>query len=125
MRRLKPIFVVCWTALWLVGALHCPLEALGVFTDDHCCVASADKAGCPGKSGCSYEESARWLSVRVEDVVPAPDSIAPPDLSLSVEPCSILTFEPARLDDQPSVLPQSWQFRWRTALTPRAPSFLG
>jgi len=126
-RRVSPILVVFWTVLWLVGAMHCSLEALGVLTDDHCCVvpiSSTEQAGHASQSGCSYEESARPLSPHAEDFVPTPGPMIDLAVSVAIPPRSVLTFIPSLSDDTPSGLSQRWQFRWRTALSPRAPSFL-
>jgi hypothetical protein len=126
-RRMKAIFVSCWTALWLVGAMHCPLEALGILANDFCCwaaPAALDDPGGPAKSGCSYAESARRLVSRAGETTPAPTHIAEFGIPPSMRPPTITVIEPTRLGDEASFLPQSWQFHWRTALAPRAPSLL-
>ena len=114
-----------WTALWLVGAMHCPLETLGVLPNDFCCWSSPpvpEDRGGPAKSGCSYEESARCLLSRTGDTTWAPLSIAESDLAPATRTPAITVIEPAKPDDQAAFPPQSWQFHWRTALAPRAPT---
>jgi hypothetical protein len=125
--RVKSFLVVFWTALWLVGAMHCPLEALGVLANDYCCLASPAAPDDPDgsvKSGCTYEESARWLISRTGDTMLAPVTIAESGFPPSMRPTTITVIEPTKPGDEVSFLPRSWQFRWRTALPPRAPSFL-
>jgi hypothetical protein len=126
-RRVKPVFVVFWIALWLVDAMHCPLETLGVLANDNCCLASAaapDDPDGPVKFGCSYEASARRLISRSGNATQVPVKIAEADFPLSMRPPKITVIEPTKPGDEASFLPRSWQFRWRTALAPRAPSFL-
>lgn len=123
----RRVYVGFWTALWLVGAMHCPLETLGVLPNDFCCLASpaapADHGG-PAKSGCSYEKSARWLISRADAPTLAPLSRAEQDFPPSVRPPAMIVVQPAKPDDETSFPPQTWQFHWRTALAPRAPTSL-
>ena len=123
--RVKSILVVFWTALWLVGAMHCPLEALGVLANDFCCMASTvapDDPDGPAKSGCTYEESARWLISRTGDTTLAPVTFTESGFPPPMRPPTIAVIVSTRPDGEVSFLPRSWQFRWRTALAPRAPS---
>jgi hypothetical protein len=126
-RRVKPVFVVFWIALWLVGAMHCPLETLGGLVNDNCCLtspAAPDDPEGPAKSGCSYEESARRFISRTGNTTLVPVTIAKAGFPPSMRPTTITVIEPTKPGDEASFLPRSWQFRWRTALAPRAPSFL-
>jgi len=126
MPRLKSVLLVCWTALWLVGAMHCPLEALGVLTNDSCCwtaPATLNDPGGPAKSGCSYEELARQLIRRTGETALATVTVAESGfLPLIMWRTTITVIEPTKSCDEASFLPQRWQFHWRTALAPRAPS---
>jgi hypothetical protein len=119
--------VVFWTFLWLVGAMHCPLEGLGLLSNEFCCWVAASAAGHPSeheKSGCSYEESSRWLTSRTRDTVPAPLPSAKSGLPPALLPPLITIAAPMKPAEDTSFLLKSWQFRWRTAFPPRAPSIL-
>ncbi len=118
-------FVSILACLWLVGEMRCQLEAAGVIPNDCCCGAPSpapDGGAQPAKSQCSRLQSVLVLPLRLARGVP------PPSLTADIE------------DDTPGLsagdwgltltrphsevlsLAQSWQFRWRTALEPRAPS---
>lgn len=119
--------MVFWIALWLVGAMRCPLETLGVFPADHCCASHAASQGTTGDStgkSCSIEESTSWLGTKAEYASNVPSPILQP-LEIPPWSCSeIVVFEPCLGACVVSVLPQGWQFLWRTAPHSRAPSFL-
>ncbi|MEI7728968.1 MAG: hypothetical protein WCO56_05330 [Verrucomicrobiota bacterium] len=127
MRRLKPVFMVCWAALWLVGAMHCPMEALGLLPNDFCCCTSpsalADSNG-PAKSGCSHEASALQLGTRPGETPPLllPATLVEPGFPVLMRPTALLVIKLANPANAPAWRSQNWQFRWRTALAPRAPS---
>jgi hypothetical protein len=124
--RVKPIFAVCGIALWLIGAMHCPLEAMGILPNDFCCwttSAATDDPGESTKSVCSYEKSVCPWNSRAGDTTLAPIAIALSVVPPSMRPPSITVLESAIPGGEVSLLPQSWQFRWRAARAPRAPTF--
>ena len=114
------------------------LPALVLFANEHYCLGSTMVGAsdcCPpfilaGKQGtrlpvqysCSFERSARGSSRRA-GVDSGPNGFAP----FSAAPDSVLCkFLPADISLTvcriPAGLARSWQFHWRTALEPRAPS---
>lgn len=130
MKRWRQLSALVLLALWLTGPFHCALERLGLALwgcppaaestgadghsehpcDDDCCPLenSTYLAGSAGKLKISAEISLTCLSqtwlqkdlnVFHRLARPAADGIDPP-------------------------LARTWQFLWRTALPPRAPSFV-
>jgi hypothetical protein len=113
-------------AAWLPATAHCLLELSGLIPTDDCC-AEASSPGRPhpndADEGCATLESG---ACKLEDsrsplaVLPAelwiPDLVAPHDPPVPTRICLVLP-APA-----PPDLPVRWQFLWRTALSPRAPS---
>ena len=125
---MKPVVLLVWTALWLAGFMHCPMEALGLFASDHCCFAPSDapqnSRGAPSPV-CSYDAAARLPSPRVPLVSPAPGPMIPPGAIFSIT-AKVETAAGPPAPEEPSLeLTQSWQFFRRAALAPRAPSLRG
>jgi hypothetical protein len=123
----KRIFAGVLAFMWLAGVMRCPLEAAGVFPNDYCCGASSSAPAEPAqsaKSECSYNLSARSHPLRPGGALLLPGPIIDADISTSIpsaENRGCLTVQPSV---EVSVLAQCWQFLWRTATAPRAPSFL-
>lgn len=123
--RMKSIFVVFWTVLWLAGSMHCSLEAGGVLPNDFSCwvfPAALDDPSGPAKSGCSYEESARTLICRTRETTLAAAAMAESAFPPVRWVPTVAVFAPSAPGGESSFLPRSWQFHWRTAPVPRAPS---
>jgi len=125
--KLTKVFAMLTLALWGPASMHCTLEALpGLDFLKTCCFADAAPSahnGCES-DGCGAVEDGGY---RAED---QPVSAPLPLLVLAA-----LTSAPAatRLEFQarfvvgslaPPELPQAWQFSYRTALPPRAPSLV-
>jgi hypothetical protein len=90
------MLVMFLTALWLVGAMHCPLEALGGLANDFCCLtspAAPDDPDGPAQSGCTYKEAARWLISRAGDTTQAPATTADAGFLPSPRPTPIPVLE--------------------------------
>ena len=122
---MKPVVLIFWTVLWLAGAMHCPLEAMGLFAADHCCFVSAtasENANGSPRSTCSYEEKARLSNPRVETIASVPNPSTAGHTSFLCQPYAAPVVEPTWRAESPLGLSQTWCFRWRTALAPRAPT---
>jgi hypothetical protein len=105
----------------------CPLEALGVLPQDGCCasfsVAQDDPSSTP-KSGCSYEVKFRLSNGCTGCAAQEFRAEAKEEFFVSAQHSMASSWELSKPDVDFSQLPRGWQFQWRTALAPRAPSFL-
>ena len=114
-------------ALWGLATMHCDLEQVPGFEFFASCHAQGSAPhqdnDCES-DGCSAVESGFY---RIEEQAPA---VTVPLLMLSfvlplwevTPPTPALLFEP--LIGSPPELPRGWQFSYRTALPPRAPSLV-
>jgi hypothetical protein len=115
-------------AFWGLATMHCDLEQLPGFEFLNCCqheetIPHQDN-DC-AQDGCATIESGFY---KLEE---QPAAAPEPLLLLGV--LTPLWEQPARrelpavtpLSSSPPELPQRWQFSYRTALPPRAPSFAG
>jgi hypothetical protein len=125
MHRWKSKLAGWLLALWLPATMHCALETVPGFSFlQWCC--SAERAhqtssDCPDEV-CGEIESGLYLLRDSPPILPSPDLLAvtawdhtvasPPDASPRVGHVSSIPLKLAR----------SWQFCYRTALPPRAPS---
>lgn len=112
-------------ALWGLGAMHCKLEALpGMEFLDTCCAGDSsgnDSNGCDTDSCKSVEDA----SYRAQDErVAAPQPVLSLAAILELPEVSLPAFSFNHLKPEmpPPDIPQGWQFVYRTALPPRAPS---
>jgi len=112
-------------ALWLSASGYCMLDSVSDCAGDrHFASTFATRTGnrLPIQGGCSFEQSARCWSRRVW-VHSGPDGfplfLAASDWAL---PSLLQADGPLTLCDGPLGLAKCWQFHWRTALEPRAPS---
>lgn len=125
MARVKKMMVWLIPVLWLGASIDCLSDIIGrvpltpagqALSSDQCSHRESST------SICSLEQSARRLCRRL-DVEPGPEKLHPGTAiferyhPLSAQPAfSSALFQPAL------ELTQSWQFLWRTAVEPRAPS---
>lgn len=121
-KRLLQIFGLALALLWVPVASHCSWESL-VGGDLFKCVPAAEKGDCSSDADdCAAVESGSYKvsSTRLE--IPAPV------LVMEFLPMPVLTAptfrQTAPPTSAPSDLSSSWQFYSRTALPPRAPSFV-
>lgn len=127
MGRLKTIVASLLPVLWLVALVHCPLESSAFSLPDDCCApgnSTGDAAPVPENSCCSPDEYVRCPLRRSggERVQVAPRRLEPVS---NDHPVPLRSFTPAiPLAGDAFLLQQRWQFVWRTADPPRAPSFL-
>ncbi|NOS68816.1 MAG: hypothetical protein HOP33_02695 [Verrucomicrobia bacterium] len=125
MRRLRNILMVLAAVLWLPLSAHCLLERIPAFqflacNDD----TDAGKTSDCDDTGCCPAEKTLYRINQIRVSVPSPDllpllPVATVDtaIALSAEAVS------AAVAGSPPELPQCWQFVFRTASPPRAPSF--
>jgi hypothetical protein len=125
MARVKATMVWLIPALWLAAGIACLSETVnGVPHSPTGKALSSDQCGnCESSTTvCSLEQSARRLGRR-PDIESSPEKLHPP-VAIFEHDCALYAqhaFSSARF--QPALgLAQSWQFLWRTAIEPRAPS---
>ena len=118
---LKTMTVLALLALWLGSTNHCRLEKIPGLEFLRCALDTDTDSNCDG-DGCDVVEKALYkadgaqlvavapLFVAAVFLLPTPEQLAPhpllPDFSTVASP----------------ELPGTWQFFYRTALPPRAPS---
>jgi len=122
----KTFMVVTLVAVWSLASNHCRLELLSAFSF----VACGDQADCTGKQdkdcetdGCATVENQLYKSENAQVQLPAPALLAAVFASSVIVEESNLSL-PRLFDTTPKVLSRLWQFSYRTALPPRAPSHL-
>jgi len=128
---LKTILVMAVLAFWLPATNHCRLELIPGLEFLACCGHSEDE-----QAGEHHEnECADDLCAQVEDGLYKAESNqvvveAPPASHLGVLPAALEQTPsperagPARLDSSPPELSKTWQFSFRAAAPPRAPSLV-
>lgn len=112
-------------ALWLVAAGHCladPVSEHAARCHDTSVSAGKPAGSAPFTDACSLEQSARLSSRRVGTQAGGVGFLTP---ALVATP-EVRDREPVSVSSTVSAdalgLAQCWQFYWRTALEPRAPS---
>ena len=126
-RLLRNTLLLLLAAAWLPLTSHCKLEALPGLEFLQCADGQAchQDADVPNDGGCCSLEAAHYfLPSQQPDVAPALLLALPAFES----PLALVRGLPAPvslgiLTAAPPDLPASWQFVFRTALPPRAPSF--
>lgn len=124
--RLKTIVALMLLVLWAPVTSHCLLERVPGLAFLVCAADASGQGDCENDAdGCVSVESATY---RTEDTQPLVSTfgikvallvaILPPDF-LPLERETLL----APRNHPPAELQSSWQFAFRTALSPRAPSF--
>lgn len=125
---LDRVMAMVMLALWLPATSLCLAERAGWISRDGCCPSHSEKAPSSqpsGDSACCTLASASYKAdddQRVTMISPVVAFVLLADLS---EFASLTDASPAvALTAIPPELPVSWQFSHRTALAPRAPSFV-
>jgi hypothetical protein len=127
MGRLKSIVASLLPVLWLAVLVHCPLESPAFSVPDDCCAScnsTGDATPVHEHSCCSPDDSVR-CQLRRSGGARAQVSLRrlePVRADNSIPLRSITRVIPTAGDA--FLLQQRWQFVWRTADPPRAPSFL-
>ena len=124
MRRAKLILSLLIPALWLAGSLG----SLGEQATD--CVGDGARKSLSAsgrkhdisKSTDSFDQAIR-RATRRPTIQPGPEQLLTPAV-IDQAQAHLINLPSDGLDSsrKPSGLAQSWQFRWRAALEPRAPS---
>ncbi len=127
MHKLTKVIAAVSLVLWGVATMHCDLERMPGFGFLAWCHARDGAPqqgnGCSGDA-CSEVESALYNAEQQVVTVPTP-VLAMRFLLPSWEATSATsTPRPALLNHSPPELPRLWQFFYRTALPPRAPSLI-
>src|SRR5262245_10617186 len=126
-QRIKATVAMVLALVWLPAVSCCLIDASGLFGKQDCCSTEhAHPAAAPGNCDqpCGVLASASYVSQQDQLVVPAPlaelladDVFSPVELQ-----------RPGIGRDLPATAPPEiaghWQFSFRTALPPRAPSFV-
>jgi hypothetical protein len=125
--RLTKIVALTVLALWGLAAMHCKLEALpGLDFLKTCCFvdsAPASPKHCES-DGCGAVEDGTYRAEEQTASAPRPllmVALLPIVIEAplqELQPCSLVASLP------PPELPRAWQFSYRTALPPRAPSIV-
>jgi hypothetical protein len=123
-RRLKKILSVLAAALWLPMTLHCQLETIPGLDFLKC---ASEKSPVESQSHCDDSccsvERATYKSEQVRPTLPLP-GILPllPALALPARDKLTGNLDAGLCSTAPPELPKRWQFVFRTASPPRAPS---
>lgn len=130
MIRLQTVLALLLLGLWLPCTMHCQAEALGwLGSNSSCCeqghAGDSSAPDCADCATCSAIEFGGYSLPQKVSLAPillviALDA-APDWFALAPEPAAQVLPAP---DSPPQLLRQSWSFRCRTALAPRAPSRL-
>lgn len=125
---LKRIMAVMLLALWTPTTSHCLIESAGLLPDFLCCADACSPHGTDGdddEDSCQSLESAPYKVDENDASVKAwiiaalvPELVEVFRLSENVPQPTVF------IPDRPAELPVTWQFSRRTALAPRAPSFV-
>lgn len=127
--RLKGILSVIVLALWASCTIRCELEMFASAKASSCCNAGEESGGgapasSPDHCVCSVIASGGYVVQKSAPLAAlAPDAI----LVFTVAAESEAALREAVVEDlifAPPELPKIWQFSLRTALPPRAPSFV-
>jgi hypothetical protein len=126
-RHFRSVFFALAAFLWLPVSTHCQLESFPGLEFLRCAVDTQAAGGgtdC-GDSGCCAVEKAQYQSSHVRVTIPSPEllPLLPVELTditdILSDECSTVAFTV-----EPPELPEQWQFVFRTASPPRAPSFV-
>jgi hypothetical protein len=114
-------------ALWPLVTSHCSLEQMPglqfLTCADEAAAIPHQQNDCETDS-CASVESGFYKTEEGRQVVPAPPLVASAILTAILrESAQPVTASRIVLDSAPPELPKVWQFSFRTALPPRAPSF--
>jgi len=129
-KRLKTILVMGVLAFWLPATNHCRLELIPGLEFLDCCSHSEDEQAsdhhendCDGDL-CAQVEDGLYKAESYRVVIQAPPAslvgFLPALLEQAPRPERVRTMR--RLDASPPELPKTWQFSFRAAAPPRAPS---
>jgi hypothetical protein len=123
--KLTKVIAVVALALWGLARMHCELEQVPGFGFLAWChpqeSARQQSKDCSGDT-CSEIESALYETEQPLVTVPMPVLLMSFLLPVRQITPPLGASQPALLNFSPPELPRLWQFAYRTALPPRAPS---
>lgn len=128
MHRIKALVAVVLALVWLPAASCCLIDAAGWLGKQQCCSKEHSQRA-PGNGNCDQPcgavASAILLPQQSHSLIFAPVGVLPFDSATALAEIPRL-MEIGR--DLPATAPPElaghWQFSFRTALSPRAPSFI-
>lgn len=128
MRLVKTVLIVLLALVWAAASNHCKLEQIPGLEFLSCCVhedtGPHEDDDC-ATDGCATFENQLYKTETARVSVAAPVLLFTAFLSpLWVELSPPVPVNHVPPDAAPTVLPRVWQFSYRTALPPRAPSLL-
>ena len=132
MSKIRAALTVLLAIIWLPVSSHCLFMEVSSGPESlSCCTHTAAQESAPHQEddcatdACSIVEGAKYKSSFQRVTVPALDTHIlfelPPLLETALTRSAS---SPHQLDDSLAWLPVAWQFSARTALPPRAPSFV-
>lgn len=127
MQRMRLILGSLLPAVWLLASGYAGVDTLSGYAGG-CCVVSilSAQAGqrLPVPGSCAFDESARsWSRRHLLDS--GAESFPPPlEASDPASPRLLVGALRAQVSEDSLALAQSWQFFWRAASAPRAPSLV-
>jgi hypothetical protein len=124
--RLKRIIAALFLVLWLPMTSHCLLEGAGLMPDvlrcnDSCAPGGQDQ-GCEADACCSLESAAYKVDSERPALITPVLGLLVPAFFEPVEPPATPQNSLGFISAASPELPVTWQFSFRTALPPRAPS---
>ena len=127
----RTIFANAVATLWVAASFHCRLEVLPGFEFLSCCQHSESEQSpahhekeC-NDDGCAAVELGLYRPETPQEVSVMPLLTLVTLLSPLPERAQVSAFDhQISISSSPPELPKSWQFYQRTALPPRAPSFV-
>jgi hypothetical protein len=127
-KSLRILLTLLLVALWPLVTSHCSLEQMPgleiLACADETATAPHQENDCQ-TDGCAAVESGFYKTEDGREVVPLPPLIPSAFLTtIFLEAAPPAAVSRVAIDSAPPELPQSWQFSFRTALPPRAPSFV-
>jgi len=124
MNWLHRIVAMLMLAAWIPAASLCLAECAGVVERGDCCPDESGGKTNAADHSCCFLASGLYKLHDNHSLLMIPDALPTAQVSshLSVAPSSNSLPLPAARRSPPD-LPVSWQFSFRTALPPRAPSF--
>ncbi len=126
--RLNKIVAVVFLVLWLPLTSHCLLEGAGLMPDilrcSDTCAPNGKDQGCEDEACCLLESTAYKVDCERPAVITTVLGFSLPVVFHSVEPPAAPKNSLGFLTVASPELPVTWQFSYRTALPPRAPSFV-
>jgi hypothetical protein len=119
-KRLLNLFGIFLALAWVPITSHCAWENLPGLQFFQCATDTEQDSDCEGDS-CAQVESASYKVSETQTSIPVP----PFTVLFQISLLELLpTLQPLPVTAAPPEIPKGWQFSFRTALRPRAPSFV-